>query len=390
MITQTLALLVDAYRELNAKKLFWIVLVLSGLIVGSMACLANDDKGLIVLWWHIDVPFLGTNVIPRALFYKIIFLALGINVWLTWAAMALALVSTSGIIPEFVSNGSIEMALSKPIGRLRLFITKYATGLLFVAMQVAVFSLGSFLVLGIRGGEWSFRLFLAVPLVLLVFSYLYGLCALIGLVTRSTVAALLLTVLFWLVIFLVHTAESGIVLEFRVRSEQSVIQRQDDIASREKRLAAAKASRDEVAGKPDSSAELARLNEQVESQERTLATRRTRLESAESTLRKLSTAHSILFAVKTLMPKTAETSELLARALLSKEDRDRLIDRMPEPPRSFDGENDPDLRVSERFVQREVERIKRGRSVAWVIGTSLIFEGVMVLLAGIYFVRKDY
>ncbi|MBL9031013.1 MAG: ABC transporter permease [Phycisphaerae bacterium] len=390
MITQTLALFLDAYRELNARRLFWIVLGLSGLIVGSMACVANDAEGLVVLWWHIDLPFLSTAVMPRPMFYKLMFIALGINVWLTWAAMVLALVSTSGIIPEFVSNGSIEMALSKPIGRLRLFLTKYATGLLFVALQVTVFSLGAFLVLGVRGGEWSWRLFLAVPLVVLVFSYLYALCALIGLLTRSGIAALLLTVLCWLMIFLVHTTETGVLLQLRVENEQAVVQRKADLETREARLTEAKAARDEAAASPERAADLARLNDQIAGMERTIATRQTRLQSVESTLRKLRIAHSILFGVKTVMPKTAETSGLLQRALLTKEDQDRLIARAPEPPPGFDRDTEPDLRVSPRFVQREVNRILRGRSIGWVIGTSLAFEAAMVLLAAAWFVRKDY
>jgi hypothetical protein len=36
-MTQTLALLLDAYRELNARKMFWITLVLSGMCVIAFA-----------------------------------------------------------------------------------------------------------------------------------------------------------------------------------------------------------------------------------------------------------------------------------------------------------------------------------------------------------------
>ena len=36
-MTQTLALLLDAYRELNAKKLFWVVLAISLIVVLSVA-----------------------------------------------------------------------------------------------------------------------------------------------------------------------------------------------------------------------------------------------------------------------------------------------------------------------------------------------------------------
>ena len=47
-VTQTLALFVDAYRELNAKKLFWIVLILSVVVVAGFATMA-------IAYRHADV-----------------------------------------------------------------------------------------------------------------------------------------------------------------------------------------------------------------------------------------------------------------------------------------------------------------------------------------------
>src|SRR5262249_47022240 len=155
-------------------------------------------------------------------FYKYWFFTIGFKLWLTWAATILALVSTASIIPDFVGSGAIELSLSKPIGRARLFLTKYLAALLFVALQVGLFSVLAFLVVGIRGESWVPELFLAIPLVLLMFSYLYSFCALIGLLTRSTIAALLLTILVWVLIFMTHTAETGVLLTFKVRQDQSV------------------------------------------------------------------------------------------------------------------------------------------------------------------------
>ncbi len=44
MWTQTWGLLVDAYRELNSKKLFWVVLMLSGLVVLAFAAWASTRR----------------------------------------------------------------------------------------------------------------------------------------------------------------------------------------------------------------------------------------------------------------------------------------------------------------------------------------------------------
>ena len=47
---QTLALLNAAYRELNARKLFWVTMVISLLIVAVFAALGINEKGITVLW----------------------------------------------------------------------------------------------------------------------------------------------------------------------------------------------------------------------------------------------------------------------------------------------------------------------------------------------------
>ena len=146
---------------------------LSVAVVTSFALLGNNERGMTVVGYTLEIPFFSTKAVSHAGFYKFVFSNVGVNLWLTWGAAILALISTAGMIPEFVSSGSIDMTLCKPIGRLRLFLTKYATGLLFVALQVIVFSVGAFLVIGLRGKSWEPSVFLAVPLVVVFYSYLY-------------------------------------------------------------------------------------------------------------------------------------------------------------------------------------------------------------------------
>ncbi|NRA58263.1 MAG: hypothetical protein HRU13_09155, partial [Phycisphaerales bacterium] len=46
MIIQTLALMIDAYRELCAKKLFWITMILSTIVVAAFAMVGINETGL--------------------------------------------------------------------------------------------------------------------------------------------------------------------------------------------------------------------------------------------------------------------------------------------------------------------------------------------------------
>lgn len=389
MITQTLAIFIEAYREINAKKLFWIVLGLSLLCVAVLACLGIYDdgvgqRGFTILIWKFPIEIFDVINIEKKTFYNLLFFQVGFKLWLTWAATILALISTAGIIPDFISGGAIEMSLSKPIGRFRLFMTKYIAGLLFVVLQVTVFAAASYLVIGLRSGSWEPTLFLAIPIVVAFFSYLYGFMVLIGMLTRSTVASLLITIVLWLAIFGLHVAEAGALLESRVRQDQAVAIRIDDLekfqAQVQERRAADSAAETGSAAPPRSAKSLAQLEEE-------LADKKARLGAARADQRRLTNIHAIVYSVKTVLPKTTETMDLLQRALVSAAEIENLINAAGEPPRRRN--RDP-LAPSEVSVRKEVQREMDSRTVGWVLGTSLLFEAALVLLAAGLFCRRDF
>lgn len=374
---QTLAIFLDAYRELNARKLFWITLILSGVVVLAFSAVGINEKGLTLLWFEFPSA-LNTTLFPAESFYKWAFVAFGIKFWLTWAASILALVSTAGIFPEFVSSGSIELLLSKPIGRLRLFLTKYLAGLLFVVLQVSVFTLACFLVIGLRGKSWEPGLFWAVPITVLFFSYLFSICALIGLLTRSTIAALLLTLLCWFGIFGIHATEMTM-LTFRERAQLRVEALEARIARLEARLAErAPASSDQNGDQADPPA--------PDRDAERLAADRQKLTEERSTLASLRKWHAGIFAAKSILPKTAETTQLLEHTLLSVTDMERLRgrDNTPDPMPSGD------IRISGAELTKRIDKIQRSRTVPWVIGTSLAFQAVVLAIGAWFFCRRDF
>ena len=394
MIRQTAAIFVDAYRELNARKMFWIVLGLSLVCVGALACIGLYEekdsagvthKGISVLVWHIPVQPLDYINLPKKTFYNLMFYTIGFSIWLTWAATILALISTSWIIPDFLTGGAIEMVLSKPIGRLRLFLTKYAAGMMFVLLQVAVFSVTSWLVIGLRAGAWEPVLFLAIPTVVAMFSYLFAFQVLIGMLTRSVIASFMITICLWVCIWALHAAETGFLLEAVVRKNQEVTLRETDLERFKGQLEAKRAKTAEQ--EPGAVADA--LAAEVKVMEATQASKDARLADARADQGTLNRVHALLFATKTVLPKTSETMELLKQALVSAAEIRELVDTTPDPPRERRRLTD-DVRVSERSVAKEVERIKRERSVGWVLGTSLLFEGLIVGIAAWLFCRRDF
>ena len=57
------ALLLDAYRELSSKKLFWITLCISGMVVLSYASIGFNEQGMTMLFGfkQIDSEFINSS-----------------------------------------------------------------------------------------------------------------------------------------------------------------------------------------------------------------------------------------------------------------------------------------------------------------------------------------
>lgn len=379
--TQTAAIFLDAYRELNAKKLFWITMLLSGLVVAVFGAVGIDKEGITLLWFRLGFIPVTTDVISAEVFYKTLFSSLGIGIWLAWIAAVLALVSTAGIVPDMVAGGAIETVLSKPISRTRLFLTKYFTGLLFVALQVGVFAVASFLVIGLRAGAWEPGLFLAIPIVVAFFSYLFCICALLGLLTRSTIAALLLTLLVWFGLFLVNSTDT-VLLQFREMSAMRVEERTQRVELMEANSRILLQRDRDAAGLPQTEP----TDEDLLAKNPFLARQRERLDKDRASLNSIRFWSGLVVNLKTVLPKTGETIALLERHLIDLDDI-TLPDEPDEP--AFDPADD-DIEVDPQELSRRLQTAVRERSAWWVVGTSLAFEAVILALCCLIFARRDF
>ncbi|MFO0861692.1 MAG: ABC transporter permease [Phycisphaerales bacterium] len=407
-LRQTSAMLLDAYRELNAKKLFWFTVALSTLVAAAVACVGLNDRGFTILWWTISADIFNTKYVSPAAFYKLVFVQLGLKLWLTWIAAILALVSTSSIIPDFVASGSIDLSLSKPIGRLRLFLTKYFTSLMFVTLQVTLFTLACFLIIGLRGKLWAPTVFLAIPLVVLFFSYLYCVCALVGLVTRSTIASLLITMLFWFILFVLNSGEQA-VRTFQYSAELQLATAEKQAAPLADQVSKAKAKVEQLQIAPERETPddmKTRLSDLATEQAR-LAGLELRQQKKESSVKELRTSfdtltlwHRGLYAVKTVLPKTAETMTILERNLHSLDDmaafreaEEKRVEERREARRQQRGakpDDDESPREARELADRTIEAELQNRPLWWVLGTSIAFEIVVLGLACAIFSRRDF
>lgn len=374
---QATALLIDSLRMLRSRKLFWISLGISMLVMLAYASIGFGESGLSIgfgLYEFEDPFFIEGSPWARAL-YLGIFSTFVVGVWLTWAATILALISTSSIFPDFLSAGSIEMVLSKPISRTRIFFVKYLGSLLFVLLQMAIFCAGVFLCVGWRIGEWNWAIFAAVPLVTLFFSYLYAFNVLVALVTRSTLAALLFTIIFWFILWAVQTAEVGL---GAITAQQQVRIERQSIAMEEQR-ARLESLRDAEELRPRDERRRETLETEVAANETRLAEARERFEAVERWHRPFELAMAIL-------PKNQETIALIERWIQP----DQQYTMTEVMLGDFRQEQPPEERDADAEGARRVDAERRETSAAWIIGSSLAFELVILGLACWIFVRRDF
>jgi ABC-type transport system involved in multi-copper enzyme maturation permease subunit len=122
-----------------------------------------------------------------------------LGVWVADAAgVLLVLIWTAGFLPTFLDPSSAAVMLAKPVPRWIMLVGKYLGVLTFVAFQAVVFVGGTWLALGVRTGVWDPSYFWCVPLLLLHFGIFFSFSALLAVSTRSTVACVFGSILFWM------------------------------------------------------------------------------------------------------------------------------------------------------------------------------------------------
>jgi len=390
-MTAFLALLRESWLTLRAEKLFRVVLGLNIMVIVAYASLGFDKTGFFIFYglWHFENDFLQAGSAIATTLFLGIYSGFIVSIWLGWIAAILALISTSSIFPTFLSEGSVELVLSRPPRRSTVFFTKYVGGLLWVALQVSVFTIGAFLAAGWRIGLWDPAIFLAIPLITLFYSFLFCVNVLVGVTTRSTLVALLATIIFWSGTFAIRQADDIIdseIFKAQYRIEQT--EHKIDAMHEQRAKAMLTDSYDETL---QIDFELEKLHEQIDHQ----------MESLET----IKPWNNSIVILRAIVPETSRTIGLLHRSMERHSDisftdlmTGKAFEENDEPDfnkQNLEDDDDSTRRWRER-KQRERAAIEHAmaREVAvpawWIITKSLIFEAVILIAAMLIFRRRDF
>jgi len=369
-----LAILRESWLTLRAEKLFKLVLGLNLLVIVAYASIGFDATGVSIFFGlaHVDSEYIHEGTSLAKTLYLGIYSAFIVNLWLAWAASILALISTSSIFPSFLKEGAVELVMSRPTRRSTIFFVKYFGGLLFVMVQVGIFTLGAFLAAGWRVDVWDPAIFLAIPLITLFYSYLFCINVLVGVITRSTLTALLATLLFWFATFSIHTTDQ-LLTENLFRFQETAIRA-------EKRIAELEAERDTANAEQDT--------KEADNVEHWLQGPQKEAAAAREAVEQLTPWETTMGIIRTTIPETDRTLALLHRQLERNSDVS-LFDLMT--GRGFDDEDDPPRELNAEEVAQRKVLAQENQIPAWqIIGKSLIFEMIVLGLTLWIFRRRDY
>ena len=215
----------DTFRQSIASRLFWLMLFISFLSVVFCIGTATVDlplrptdepgerlpgsavtkgdantHGVDVIDGKLTFLF-GAISIPHQTHYRDdvvrwfqLILAGGVA---DTVGLLFALIWTAAFLPTFLEPGSVTVLLAKPIPRWSLLAGKYLGVIAFVAFQVGVFVVGTWLALGLKTGIWSPYYLLCIPLVVLHFAIFFSFSVFLAVWTRSTIACVFGSLLFW-------------------------------------------------------------------------------------------------------------------------------------------------------------------------------------------------
>ncbi len=213
----------DTFRQARANGVLWLMLAVSGLCI--VFCLSVST---------VDLPFRdpeATRLSPRDGVDREKARASGVDViqgkmflafgafpidWQTYrndavrylqmillglvadtGGVLLALIWTAGFLPTFLETNNASVLLAKPVPRWTLLLGKFLGVIVFVAFQALVFVGGVWLALAIKTGVWDMTCLLAIPVLLIHFAIFFSVSALLAVTTRSTVACVFGSLLFW-------------------------------------------------------------------------------------------------------------------------------------------------------------------------------------------------
>ena len=192
MLSTTVALVRDTFREAFARKIFWGLFGLSTLMILFFLFLLKIDlvegaMATVSLFGRSTNRTTDVDRLVRGVYG-------GIATFLYTWGMFLAVFASAGLIPSVLEPGRIELLLSKPVSRTHILLGRYLGNILVVSCNVIFLVLGVWTILGVKTGIWSMTFLVSIATSIFIFAVLLSVVVLIGVIFESPALATMITV----------------------------------------------------------------------------------------------------------------------------------------------------------------------------------------------------
>ncbi len=122
----------------------------------------------------------------------------------------LSIFSASSFIPNMLEKGNIDLLISKPISRPQIILGKFLGGVMIVLLNIAYLILSIWILIGFKFAVWDPSLLFSILTITFTFASLYALIIFIGILTQSSVLAMMLTYLIFFILSPILSARGTI------------------------------------------------------------------------------------------------------------------------------------------------------------------------------------
>ena len=133
----------------------------------------------------------------------------------------LSIFSASSFIPHMLEKGSIDLLLSKPVSRAQIIIGKFLGGFLVVLINIAFLVGGIWILIGLKLGIWNAEILLTILTISFTFAVLYSLIIFIGIISQSSILAMMITYLIFIVLSPLLQARDQLSILFKSKFVES-------------------------------------------------------------------------------------------------------------------------------------------------------------------------
>ncbi|MFO7810892.1 MAG: ABC transporter permease subunit [Candidatus Delongbacteria bacterium] len=201
-------------KELLSKKIILTVFIIATLFAVLLMFALNikiggmDSKFIISVFGN-QLDAQGTtqdnNFTPEKLMS---YIHSGIAVAVFFVSLFISLFSVSSVFPDMLKKGNIDLIISKPVSRSKIFFQRFSGALTAVSLNVFYLILASWTILSLKFGIWDVYLPLSGFIIMIFFFNIYSLMTMISMFIKNNVISLMLT---YFLVFILSPVVAGVI-----------------------------------------------------------------------------------------------------------------------------------------------------------------------------------